>query len=308
MLQTGWAMKVKVIAGAVFLSPLLGLPGLAAAQTAQSQDSILPNAGVTYGDATEFAMAAHQQIIAAETMVNASAAFMHTQYHENVVEGSGDDETGLSPGFGVGISGLIPFPPINADLYTALDYDFSAGDIRYGGHYLISDAPLTATDNTVFNRVELRVGLGFPSLNGLEVIPFAAGGYQAWNRNINVKDAIGTDEFYSAGLIGGGIKFDLPVGPRWVVSATGELLALAGGRVEFNSVGGGGNFGVTPEERVELAADYDVSGRFHTFLKLYWEHFDYSGSKSSLHTPYFYEPLSTTTQFGANVGFGYSFY
>jgi hypothetical protein len=302
-------MNVKFIALIVgFGVPGLAMPDLAAAQTVQSQDSILANEGVAYGDATGFAMAAHQQIIAAETTVNASAAFMHTQYHENLPEGTGDDENGLSPGFGVGLSGLVPTPPLGADLYTALNYDFSAGDITYGGHYLYSGLPAFATDNTVFNRIELRIGVGLPLVNGMELIPFAAGGYQAWNRNINQKGAIGTDEFYSAGLMGGGIRLDAAVQPRLVLSATAELLALAGGRVEFNSVGGGGNFGITPEERVELAADCDVSGRFHSFLKLYWEHFDYSGSKPSLHTPDFYEPLSTTTQFGANVGVAYSFY
>jgi hypothetical protein len=301
-------MNVKRFSMILGLCAGAALPGLAAAQTVQSQDSILPNAGIAYGDATGFAMAAHNQIIAAETTVNASAAFMHTQYHENFPEGTGDDENGFSPGFGVGVSGLIPFPPLRADLYTALNYDFSAGDITYGGHYLYSGLPAFATDNTVFNRVEIRVGLGLPLANGMEVIPFVAGGYQAWNRNINKKDAIGTDEFYSSGLMGGGVKLDAAVAPGWVVSGTAELLALAGGRVDFDSVGGGGNFGVTPEERVELSADDDVAGRFHAFLKLYWEHFDYSGSKPSLHTPYFYEPLSTTTQFGANLGVGYSFY
>lgn len=287
---------------------VLGLPAAAFAQTAQSQASILTSTTVDYGGAEGLAMGGHSQIVAAETTISLSAGFMHTQYHENIREGSGDDENGFTPGFGVGLSGLVPFPPIRADIYSALNYDFNAGNITYGGHYLYSGLPAFATDNTVFNRIEARLGVGFPLGDEVELIPFVAGGYQAWNRNVNQKDEIGTDEHYYAGLMGGGLKLDVAAGPRWVLSATGELLALEGGRVEFNSVGGGGNFGITPEERFEMAADYNVTGRIHTFMKLYWEHFDYSGSKPSLHTPYFYEPLSTTTQFGANLGVAYSFY
>jgi hypothetical protein len=301
-------MNVKRLAVGSFGFALLAAPGFAAAQTVQSQDSILGNAGVSYGDATGFAMAAHNQIIAAETTLSLSAAVMHTQYHENLAPGTGDDEGGLTEGFGVGVSGLIPFAPAGADLYTALNYDFSAGDITYGGHYLYSGLPATATDNAVFNRIELRVGLGYPLVNGMEVIPFVAGGYQAWNRNINQKGVIGTDEFYRSGLLGGGIRLDMPAGPRVVVSATGEMLALMGGAVAFNSIGSDGVFGVTAEERVELGLDYDVSGPFHAFAKVDWEHFDYSGSKPSIKSFGFYEPLSTTTQFGANVGVAYSFY
>jgi hypothetical protein len=66
---------------------------------------------------------------------------------------------------------------------------------------------------------------------------------------------------------------------------------------------------------VELGADYAVSGPFHVFGRFDWEHFDYSGSKLSAATLdiggfgyKFYEPLSTTTQFGANMGVEYSFY
>jgi len=301
-------MKERDWVAICFVAGLVAAPGLARAQTVQSQDSILPNASVNYGDAAGMEMADHQQVVAAETTVSASAAFMHTQYHENFPPGTGDDENGFTPGFGVGVGGLIPFPPMNADIYSNLSYNFDAGNITYGGHYLYSGLPALATDNAVFNRVELRLGMGLPLQNGWELIPFAAGGYQAWNRNINQKGIIGTDEFYRSGLLGAGLKLDVPAGPRWVVSATGEMLALMGGAVAFDSVGSDGVFGVTGEERVELGADYAATGRIHTFVTLYWEHFNYSGSKPSIKSLGFYEPLSTTTQFGANVGVAYSFY
>jgi len=255
------------------------------------------------------AQAASPAVSAAETSVNISVGVMHTQYDEHLTPG--DSESGVTPGFGVGISALLPARPGYAgsvDIYSALMYDFDAGNIGYSGHYLSSGAPASATDHAVFNRVEARLGLGFPMIGGAESIPFLAGGYQAWNRNIDSKGAIGTDEFYHSGLFGLGYKLDVPIGAGFVASGTGELLGLAGGGITANGTNFSGGFGVTPEERVELGLDDAVVGRFHLFAKAFWEHFNYSGTHpDSFGYYYIYEPFSATTQFGANFGIGYSF-
>ncbi len=279
-----------------------------------SQDSILPTSQPLY--APENAeLARHQEILAAETNLNLSGAFMHTQYHENAQPGSGDDENGWTGGFGVGASVLLPrllvFP--NDDLYAALSYDFSAGNLTYGGHYLFSGLPLQATDNAVFNRLEGRLGIGIPLIGGSELIPFIAAGYQSWNRNINNPAQIGTDEFYNTGLLGGGLKWDAPLTPRLVFSASAEALALIAGNVAFNNTHISHGLGGSAEERVTLGLDYAVQGPFHVFGNVDWEHFNYAGYKPTNSTYFapcdcaFYEPLSTTTQFGMNLGVAYSF-
>jgi hypothetical protein len=258
--------------------------------------------------AVQPAQGASPAVSAAETSVNLSVGLMHTQYHESVVPG--DDESGFIPGFGVSVSALIPTRPgvtSSVDIYSALIYNFDAGNIGYSGHYLVSGNPATATDHAVFNRVEARLGLGFPMIGGMESIPFLAGGYQAWNRNIDAPGTSGTDEFYHSGLFGLGYKLDVPIGAGFVASGTGELLGLAGGGISDNSMNWSGGFGVTPEERVELGLDDAVFGRFHLFVSAYWQHFSYSGTAPQNFGYYIYEPFSTTTQFGANFGIGYSF-
>ncbi len=247
-------------------------------------------------------------VSAAETSVNLSVGMMGTQYHENVVPG--DDESGVIPGFGVSVSALLPTRPgdtSSVDIYSALIYNFDAGNIGYSGHYLVSGAPASATDHAVFNQVEARLGLGFPMINGMESIPFLAAGYQAWNRNIDGPGLSGTDEFYHSGVFGMGYKLDVPIGAGFVASGTGELLGLAGGGI--NGTNWSGGFGVTPEERVELGLNAAAFGRFHLFASAYWQHFNYSGTRpeSFGYNYYIYEPFSTTTQFGANFGIGYSF-
>ncbi|MDE8347350.1 MAG: hypothetical protein POH28_14440, partial [Acidocella sp.] len=139
------------------------------------------------------------------------------------------------------------------------------------------------------------------------VIPFFAFGYQAWNRNIENKGAIGTDEFYHSGLFGGGLKIDAPLTPTLVASVTGEMMALVGSGIALNNFGVTHSMGVSAEERIALGLDQDVRGPYHITGTLFYEHFNYAGYRATPNTLFLYEPLSTTTQFGANIGFAYSF-
>jgi hypothetical protein len=256
------------------------------------------------------ALAAAPEIAQAETAVDLNAGVTNTRYHENLVPG--DDENGVTPGFGVGAAALLPLlRGWNPDLYTALNYDFDAGNLHYSGHYVLSGAPTTATDNAVFNRVEAKLGLGyqFPGI-GVELIPFFAAGYQSWNRNINSKGVTGTDEFYHSALLGGGMRLDLPITPGWVGSVDGEVLGLVGGGIALNNFGSDQDFGASGAQRVSLGLDDALSGRFHLTGTLSWQHFNYSGSKPQVveFVYLIHEPLSVTTQMGINLGLAYSFY
>ena len=256
------------------------------------------------------ALAAKQRAVqAAETNLNISLSAMHTQYHENAAPGSGDDENGFTGGGGVGASVLMPEPSLfrDAGFYSALSLNLSAGNLRYGGHHLFTGQPVDATDRAVFLRIEGRLGMGIALRQGVELIPFLAGGYQSWNRNIDLRGQIGTDEQYTSGLLGGGVRLDVPVTQRLVLSGTGEMLALFAGHIVAHGLGFSHGLGGSAEERVALGADYAIAGPLHGFVSVSWEHFNYAGSKSTLSSNGFYEPLSTTTQFGVNVGATYSF-
>jgi hypothetical protein len=276
--------------------------------TVPSQDSIFQAAPANPTDPEGVLRAA---VLAAETNVNLGAAFMHTQYHENLPPGTGDDENGFTGGFSLGAGALVRDGalPGFTDIYTSLADEFSAGGLNYGGHFLASGLPVDATDNAVFNRIEARVGIGFPLVHGVEVIPFIAAGYQMWNRTVRVKGAVGDDEYYHSALVGGGVKLDVPVNPLLVVSVTAEGFGLVAGGLAINSLHSNDGFGPTGEERVSLGFDYNLGHQLHAIASAYWQHFNYSGFKPKPLGGYFYyyEPLSTTTQFGGNVGIAYSF-
>jgi hypothetical protein len=260
--------------------------------------------------AAPLAHAASPEVYAAENNLSANVGYNITHYSENLTPG--DSEAGDEPGFGVGGSYLGSSHPGNPgalDFYTALNYQFNAGSIKYTGHYLYSGDPVDATDNAVFQRIEARIGAGFPIIGGGESIPFLVGGYQSWNRNINNKGQIGTDEFYHSGLLGLGWKFDQPVGDGFTLSALLEGYGLVGGGITATDVPPGifpATFNVTPEINLEFEADKAFGPHLHLFYRVSGEHFTYSGTRIDAYT-YYYEPSSETTQGSFLVGAKYSF-
>ena len=300
-----WAQSLSGMAAA---PPGLTAQNIDSSGSVASQDNILQPGNDPYVALS--ALEAKQRAVqAAETNLNISLSALHTQYHENARPGSGDDENGFSGGGGVGASVLLPEPGLfrDAALYTAISLNLSAGNLRYGGHYLATGLPAEATDRAVFLRAEGRLGMGFALRQGVELIPFLAGGYQSWNRNIDLRGQIGTDEQYTAGLLGAGMRLDVPVTQRLVLSGTAEMLALFAGHIVANGVGFNHGLGGSAEERFALGGNYAIQGPLHGFITLDWEHFNYAGSKPTLSSGGFYEPLSTTTQFGVNLGAAYSF-
>jgi hypothetical protein len=266
--------------------------------------------------AQEVQSPSHAEIAAAETNLNISLGFMHTNYSEGPL----DSEDGFAPGFGVGASALLPSAFQNIDLYSALFYQFNAGNLNYTGHEenLLTQAvtPIKATDRAVFNHIEGRLGLGFPLADGqVEIIPYITAGYMAWNRNIDNRGAIGTDEFYRTALVGVGAKLDTTVTPSLVFSASAQFSGLVASNITFNTFNEGHTLGDSGDERVSLGLDQHVSGPLHVFATATVEHFNYAGDKFNDNNiifagPYAYqiaEPTSSTTQVGVNLGVSYSF-
>ncbi len=250
------------------------------------------------------ACAANPAITAAETELQLGLTAGYGNYEENVFPQ--DTESGALLGFRAGASALIPLGLTRAlpDLYTDFDYDFSAGFLNYKGNLQSPGyPPYQANDNSYTNSAIVRLGLGAPLGHGMEVIPYVAGGYQNWYRNIG--GAGGYSEFYQNGLIGGGIKLDLAASPAWVLSASAEGLAVIGGSVSVPSQNFSADFGDSAEERVSLDADYRLNNAWHAFAGLGVTHYEYSGSKPGASG--IYEPLSTTLQINSLFGVAYGF-
>jgi hypothetical protein len=190
------------------------------------------------------------------------------------------------------------------DLYAGVTYDFSAGFLHYNGHSDESGYPAYAgEDNGYYNTAIVRLGFGRPILSGAEVIPYAAGGYQNWYRNVG--GGAGYGEYYQTGLMGAGLRLDVAASPLLVVSAQAEGFAVMGGSISVPSQNFAGDFGTSAEERVSLDADYRLNSAWHAFAGLGLTHYGYSGTKPAGGGAY--EPLSTTLQVNSVFGLAYGF-
>jgi hypothetical protein len=251
------------------------------------------------------ARAADPAISAAETSVRLGLDAGYGHYAENI--SPQDTEAGALLGLTAGVSSLTPdglgrygLP----DLYADVDYNFAAGLLNYHGNVQNpQQTPYRASDNATYNTAIVRLGLGAPLAGGTEIIPYLAGGYQNWYRNIS--GPAGYGEFYQSGLIGGGLRLDVPTGPGLVVSAAAEGFAVLGGSIAVPSQNFNGNFGTSVEERVSLDADYRLTATWHAFAGLGFTHYNYTGSKPGASG--IYEPLSSTLQVNSMFGVAYGF-
>lgn len=251
------------------------------------------------------ARAASPAIAASETAAKLALTAGYSKYEENVFPQ--DSENGGLVGVQAGLSVLTPAPvtiPGLPDLYTGLEYDFAAGFLRYVGNVQAPGYPAyQANDDDYYNTAIVRLGLGRPLGQGVEIIPYIAGGYQNWHRNISGPEGYG--EFYQSGLAGAGIKLDIAAGPELVWSLSAESLAVLGGGISVPSKNFSGSFGSSAEERVSLDADYRFTDNWHAFAGLGITHYDYTGSKANAFG--IYEPLSSTLQINSEFGIAYGF-
>ena len=251
------------------------------------------------------ACAAAPAISAAETTVHIGVTAGYAGYEENI--DPHDTESGALLGLEGGVSALTPTIPGQfgwPDLYASVSYNFSAGLLRYRGNLQDGqNTPYDASDTSYFNTAIVRLGLGRPVGEGVEVIPYAAGGYQNWYRNVGGPDGYG--EYYQAGMLGGGIKLDVAATPLLVVSAAAEGFAVIGGSVSVPVENFSGDFGTSAEERVSLDADYRLDDSWHAFAGLGLTHYGYTGSKPDAAGGY--EPLSTSLQVNSIFGLAYGF-
>jgi hypothetical protein len=260
--------------------------------------------GVTLLVAT-LARAADPAIQAADTSVRLGVSAGYGTYAENVTPQ--DSESGALLGVSAAVSTLTPGPLVRfgmPDIYSNIQYDFSAGFLNYNGN--LNDPGKTSyrtRDNAYYNNVVVRLGVGAPLSGTFEFIPYIAGGYQNWYRNIGGGHGYG--EYYQAGLVGGGLRLDFAQGRAFVVSASAEGFAVIGGSVNVASQNFNGQFGTSAQERVSLDADYRLNSAWHAFAGLGLTHYTYTGSKAG--TDGIYEPLSATLQVNSTFGIAYGF-
>lgn len=266
----------------------------------------LPGAALANGMATP-----QDPILRANNEMGLAATGTLMNYQERLPSPS-DIESGWMPGFAAKYSLMGDYFPSLPNLYFAVNYQFSSGDIAYHGA-LQDGTPLEGTDSAVTNRVVARLGMGLPLAQSWMLTPYLAGGYQNWDRNL--QGPHGYTEKYSAGLVGAGLMLQYAPTRRLVLSANAQGFAVIGGGMTpsgsllQDNLGTAG-FGTSGEERVSLDADYRLNGSWHVYGGLDFTHFNYTGGP--LNSPLAQllgaaEPPSSTNLFGMQLGVAYGF-
>jgi len=252
-------------------------------------------------------MAPQNPILLSNNEMGLAATGTLMNYQERLPSPS-DIESGWMPGFAAKYSLMGDYFPSLPNLYFAVNYQFSSGDIAYHGATL-SGTPLEGTDSATTNWVLARLGMGLPLAQSWMFTPYIAGGYQNWDRDI------GYTEKYSAGLVGAGLMLQYAPTQQLVLSANAQGLAVIGGGMTpsgslLQDNLGTASFGTSGEERVSLDADYRLNSSWHVYGGLNFTHFNYTGGALSSPLAQFLgyvEPPSSTNLFGMQLGVAYGF-
>ncbi len=213
-------------------------------------------------------------ISAADNEVGIAATGTLMNYQEHITPGPSDTESGWTPGFAIKGSYL------RDNIYAALRYDYSSGDITYHGALQGDGAriPYTGTDDATTQRLLGRVGYAFWLTPKSLLTPYAAAGWQHWNRDLT--GPYGYTEDYSSALAGAGIMYQYACTPRLVSTINAEYLAVVGGSMTpklDNGLYGTANFSTSGEEKIGVTEDYRFSGNWHLYGGLSYTHFNYTG-------------------------------
>ncbi len=268
-------------------------------------------AGIAAADASTWGLNTHtapvtktnNAIMAINNSVSIAANETLMNYQEHINPGPSDTESGWMPGFKIAGSYMG-----QDHVYVHLDYQRNSGGIQYNGSNLSTHAKVYTTDHATTQRLLGKVGYGFwVWQHKMMVTPYVAAGFQSWNRNLQIP--VGQEvEDYSSPLAGVGAMFQYHVAPRLILSGDSEILAVTGGGMTPHITGLNlprARFDTSGEVRVSTAVNYRFSGSWSVFGGINFTHFTYTGG--SMGNTGFYEPSSSTNQFGVDAGVRYAY-
>ncbi|MEI7590175.1 MAG: hypothetical protein WCJ49_02495 [Deltaproteobacteria bacterium] len=204
-------------------------------------------------------------------------------------------------------------------LYLKGSFKYAKGDLTYDG----SSQTGTPVAFNVGNTQELYslkgvIGSNKAMENGATVIPYVGVCYNNWNRGVagvhsGITSYRETYQWYSA-LVG--IRFEREIRDKWLIAFTTESKLNFGGTMKaYNSEAGIGNdmtfsLGNKGGYALEICLRYDINEQTYLSFAPWYETYSFGASESQLNTQdnkYYYEPSSTTNQYGIRCGVGYHF-
>ncbi len=205
--------------------------------------------------------------------VSAGVTGTNFNYSEAVpaVFGPSDAETGIVPGFRVGLSGTYGVPFLG-QMYTGLAYNQSGGNIGYR-----QGNRVRTLDSASFYNVGATVGKPVFLARDIAVLPYVTGGYHQWNRNLQGPG--GYNEVYSNEYAGLGVKGFYAVNRRLVLGAHAGFDAVLGGGVSayLRQTRLDASFQTSGQESLGLSVNYAVRPGWGLYADAGYTHLNYTG-------------------------------
>ena len=240
--------------------------------------------------------------------------YHYFDYKEDVSPGK-SKETGWLPGIFLGWN----YNKKN-DVYSKVFFEFSYGDTKYEGTDQTGTIPVTFDNDNkqVLFRGEWNIGYNFAVTKNISLRPYVGYGYRNWSRGETTLRSNGITslkERYYWHYLPVGLSAEYNVGDKFFIEPNVGMRWMFFGemRAYFSEVDPGYNdpefkLGNTVGWYAEIPMRYKFSQYWSVVVKPWYEYSTIGKSDTVARTyhgivdSYYYEPDSTTHQYGVNVG------
>lgn len=258
-----------------------------------------------------------RSLLPPENLLQFDFRYSYFDYKEDIDPPLKSTEQGWLPG---GVISWTRKKP--QSLYSRALVELSGGDIEYDGTTQ-TGRPISSSDsNQLFFRFEFNLGYSVPWGEWL-IVPYTGYGYRYWKRGDSETDGMVAfvREDYSWHYIPVGIRAFIPLGERLSIEPHAAARFMFGGKMTAYLTDIDPNYsddptfnlGNKPGWYVEMPLRYALDGNWSLALTPWYE-YSAIGKSGVERVRYgqsmvrgFYEPSSTTHQYGFNLGVGYSF-
>jgi hypothetical protein len=229
-------------------------------------------------------------------------------YKEDVVLPTKSTESGWLPG----LFGSYTYRR-NSVFYTKISAQYAAGNLTYDGSTL-SGTPIKYDANPQrFIKLEWDFGYPWAISPNLIITPYLGIGFRYWERGKAETASIYTSyrEDYSWGYIPAGIRVDYDINNHLRIGVNATVNYMFGGNMKayLSEVGNYPDMHFTLGDKIGWLAELPITYKFNRKWSLTatpW--YEYSAiGESPVNTFGFYEPSSSTNQYGVNLSINYSF-
>ncbi|ODN43651.1 hypothetical protein [Piscirickettsia litoralis] len=250
--------------------------------------------------------------------IQANIAGLHMNYKETLNGSIFNEEQGTVPGIDLSLSKTVE------NVYLHANVSLYSGEYTYDGGYSSGGAtvPFSFNHNRPLYNLSGKLGYRIKMSSHLHLTPYGEFGYYQWDRHLiapPVSGGIAIDEIYRHYFAGIGVKIDIQIGSRFVLSPHISAGSTLNPVMDFSAVEPATHvedtlaLGQKPYYQFGLDAMYFISNHFSITGFIRYKSFEYGESSTTVVTlapstlALAAEPDSVTRLLTFGIGASYNF-